>query len=110
MILIFIGIIFGIYYFSKTLENLEINENKILNSNSNINMNPNKSSNTSGGNNTTNTTNTTNKTIEEAELDSYKNPIKWNCVNQCKTITDSSLKRVCIDVCLNKKIIDKKNN
>ena len=95
MILIFIGIIFSVYYFSKTPENLEINENKILTSNMNSN-----NSNTTIINN--------NRTMEEAELDSYKNPIKWNCVNQCKTINDSSLKRVCIDVCLNKKLVDKK--
>ena len=37
MILIFIGIIFSVYYFSKTPENLEINENKILTSNMNSN-------------------------------------------------------------------------
>lgn len=71
-------------------------------------MNPTKFNYYKSTNSTNSSVISTNKSIEEAELDSYKNPIKWNCVNQCKNITDPSLKRVCIDVCLNKKIIDKK--
>jgi len=102
IILIFITLFFTIYYFCKKSEKLEITQNKITD----INMNPNKFNYSKSYNSTVINTN---KTMEEAELDSYKNPIKWNCVNQCKNIIDPSLKRVCIDVCLNKKIIDKKS-
>jgi len=92
-ITIFVGIIAVFYCFFKKPENLEIDENNLSSSNMNS---------------TNSTIISTNKTLEEAELDSFKNPIKWNCVNQCKNTTDPSLKRVCIDVCLNKKLIEKK--